>query len=188
MSKLEAVLVAIIILLLLVLGGLLFLRNSGSDASAFRVSISGARTATIDDGAIFYEFSEGYFYDDKRLTFPDLTTLTIQNGNGAEMQLISITIPVDTAPGTYALTTPVNLSHLPAGAAIPGDHFEAGYYAPDGASFVGAVSGQITLTEAGEQISGSFDFSASTLDPFTNQTGNEAIRAVGTFEDIALKR
>lgn len=189
MSKLECVLVAILLVLVAVLGVLLVPRFlSGDENGAFTVTVSGTYTNTFDSGDIFYEFSESYTYEQKQLTFTDTNQLIIQSGSGDAMKVVSFSIPVTVASGTYGLTTGVDLSRLPVGSTVPGDLYTAAFYAPGGNAYIAAVNGQITFTKAGDTISGSFWFDASTYDALSGQVGPESVRVEGTFTDVPLKR
>ncbi|NDJ78638.1 MAG: hypothetical protein GYB65_20505 [Chloroflexi bacterium] len=189
MRKIEVILAGVIVLLLVIIGVLVWQRTqSDEDDASFSVTISGARADSFTSGEVFYEFVDEYFLDEKQWTHPDTTMLTIQNGSGDTLQVISINIPVDVEPGTYALQTPVDLSTLPVGATVPVDEFTASYYAPDGASYIADVTGLITLTETGDRISGEFAFEASPFDAYGSRANDPTIQVEGTFEGVSLRR
>ena len=120
----------------------------------FEYAVSGAQELSIDGGQGVVVRNPGM--EVSGITIEPHIEIMLSNGSmSSELYMVLITTPPDTGTGTYELTDP----------SMSADGFAAEYSYinmedMDSADFMLNVSGTLTLTEAGDRYSGTFEFSA----------------------------
>jgi hypothetical protein len=131
--------------------------GSAGEAS---ITVSGAVARDLSNADIYYETTPG----GKQLYIQ-------QTGPGSDIQVLTISLPADDAPGDYPVTASGTVA--------------AGYFESVGGisrMYDTNVQGTLTISEAGDAFSGNITFTASGTP--ANAAEGEIVTVVGTFSDV----
>lgn len=162
--------------------------NPPVSSADFSFTVSGAdeRTVTEEDGTIAYTVLD--VSELEAANIPTRHELFMYEGSfSADLHQVTIMLPPDVEPGSYELTGQAAL--------MQEDAFIASYSAIEGGETIADsvsrefgqnVSGTLTITAAGDSISGSFDFNADFTDFTESGEISETVTVRGEFVDVPL--
>jgi hypothetical protein len=149
-----------LIALTLMAGLAIMLLVACGSAGEASITVSGAITRDLSNADVYYETTPG----GKQL-------YAQQTGPGGDIQVLTIELPADDAPGDYAVAS---------SGAVTASYFES----VDGVSrmYDANVQGTLTISEAGDVFSGNISFTASGTP--ANAAEGETVMVAGTFTGI----